>query len=111
MRVSPALEAGDTLVVWRLDRLGRADVQHLLELGAVRATSHPGEGRRLDSRLPGRGAVSAAASRSGPTIRGWWTAKRPQKDSGLSIDQICKMLGISRPTFYRYLALSGTAAK
>ena len=39
------------------------------------------------------------------------TAKRPQKGSGLSIDQICKMLGISRPTFYRYLALSGTAAK
>ena len=33
------------------------------------------------------------------------TAKRLHKDRGLSIDQICKMLGISRPTFYRYLAL------
>ena len=27
------------------------------------------------------------------------------------IDQICKTLGISRPTFYRYLALPDVAAK
>ena len=27
------------------------------------------------------------------------------KDRSLSIDQICAMLGISRPTFYRHLAL------
>ena len=33
------------------------------------------------------------------------TAKRLHKDRSLSIDQICGMLGISRPTFYRYLAL------
>ena len=39
------------------------------------------------------------------------TAKRLHKDRGLSIDQICKMLGISRPTFYRYLALSHVATK
>lgn len=34
------------------------------------------------------------------------TAKRLHKDRSLSIDQICKTMGISRPTFYRYLALS-----
>ena len=39
------------------------------------------------------------------------TAKRLHQDRGLSIDQICKTLGISRPTFYRYLALPDVAAK
>ena len=33
------------------------------------------------------------------------SAKQLHKDRSLSIDQICGMLGISRPTFYRYLAL------
>ena len=65
MRVSPALEAGDTLVVWRLDRLGRADVQHLLELGAVRATSHPGEDAGWTRGCPGAGP-----------------SRRPQADQG-----------------------------
>ena len=39
------------------------------------------------------------------------TAKRLHQDRRLSIDQICKTLGISRPTFYRYLALTDAAAK
>ena len=39
------------------------------------------------------------------------TAKRLHKDRSLSIDQICKTLGISRPTFYRYLELSKGIAK
>ena len=82
-----ALEPGDTLVVWRLDRLGRAmphlvglveellgkdigfpfaagrrhrhhygirrvDVQHLLELGAVRAAFDPGAHARRLGRCP-----------------------------------------------------------
>ena len=34
------------------------------------------------------------------------SAKRLHQDRSLSIDQICGMLGISRPTFYRYLALA-----
>ena len=33
------------------------------------------------------------------------TAKRLHKDRSLSIDKIYATLGISRPTFYRYLAL------
>ena len=33
------------------------------------------------------------------------TAKRLHRDRSLSIDQICATLGISRPTFYRYLSL------
>ena len=39
------------------------------------------------------------------------TAKRLHKDRSLSIDQICRMLGIPRPTFYRYLALADGAGK
>ena len=39
------------------------------------------------------------------------TAKRLHQDRSLSINQICKTLGISRPTFYRYLALPDVAAK
>ena len=39
------------------------------------------------------------------------SAKRLHKDRSLSIDQICKTLGISRPTFYRYLALRGVRHK
>ena len=85
-----ALEPGDTLVVWRLDRLGRsmshfglsgggvvgqghrlpvppgrrhrhdhslgrADVQHLLEPGAVRAATHPGEDAGWTRGCPGTG--------------------------------------------------------
>ena len=39
------------------------------------------------------------------------TAKRLHQDRGLSIDQICATLSISRPTFYRYLALPDGAGK
>ena len=39
------------------------------------------------------------------------TAKRLHKDRSLSIDQICAMLGISRPTFYRYLTLPDIVGK
>ena len=39
------------------------------------------------------------------------SVKRLHKDRGLSINQICKTLGISRPTFYRYLALTDVTAK
>ena len=37
------------------------------------------------------------------------SAKRLHKDRSISIDQICATLGISRPTFYRYLALTDEA--
>ena len=98
-----ALEPGDTLVVWRLDRLGRSmqhlvglveellgkgigfrslqdgvidtttgirgtHVQHLLELGAVRAAPDPGAYPSRLGRSPGNGDDWAAAGRSAPTI-------------------------------------------
>ena len=33
------------------------------------------------------------------------TAKRMHKDHNISIDDICKSLGVSRATFYRYLQI------
>ena len=38
-------------------------------------------------------------------------AKRLNQDRSLGIDEICKTLGISRSTFYRYLALADGISK
>lgn len=57
---------------------------------------------RARGRLGGRRPVRADDARV-------VTAKCLHQDRGLSINQICKTLGISRPTFYRYLALSDVA--
>ena len=135
-----ALAPGDTLVVWRLDRLGRS-MPHLVGLveelmgkgigfrslldGAIDTTTASGElmfhifsslaqferrlvqerttaglaAARARGRLGGRPAITAADPRVA-------AAKRLHQDRSLSIDEICKTLGISRPTFYRYLALA-----
>ena len=144
MRAVAALEPGDTLVVWRLDRLGRS-MPHLVGLveellgkgigfrslqdGAIDTTTASGElmfnifsslaqfERRLIQERT-RAGLSAARARGrlggrkpiGPDDPRVVTAKRLYKDRSLSIDQICATLGISRPTFYRYLALPDNCA-
>ena len=134
------LEIGDTLLVWRLDRLGRSMV-HLVALiedlgkrgvgfrslcdGAIDTTTASGElifnifsslaqfERRLIQERTRAGLDAARArGRSGgrkkigsdnPKVL---TAKRMHKNHGMSIDDICKTLKISRASFYRYLSLS-----
>lgn len=134
-----ALEPGDTLVVWRLDRLGRS-MPHLVGLveellgkgigfrslqdGAIDTTTASGElmfnifsslsqfeRRLIQERTHAGLAAARARGRLGgrkpisPDDPRVVSAKQLHKDRSLSIDQICETLGISRPTFYRYLAL------
>ena len=138
-----ALKPADTLVVWRLDRLGRS-MPHLVSLveellgkgigfrslqdGAIDTTTASGElmfnifsslaqfeRRLIQERTQAGLAAARARGRLGgrkpisPDDPRVVTAKRLHKDRSLSIDQICKTLGISRPTFYRYLALPDIA--
>ena len=139
------LKAGDTLVVWRLDRLGRSMphlvglVEELLHRGVgfrslqddhIDTTTAAGEfmfhvfsslaqferrliqerttagltAARARGRLGGRRPITA----SDPRVQ---AAKRLNQDRSLGIDEICKTLGISRSTFYRYLALADGVKK
>jgi DNA invertase Pin-like site-specific DNA recombinase len=137
-----ALQPGDTLIVWRLDRLGRSMphlvtlVEELLEKeigfrslcdGAIDTTTASGElvfnifsalaqfeRRLIQERTKAGLAAARARGRTGgrksitandPRVK---TAKRMHRDQELSINQICETLKISRPTFYRYLALPDT---
>ena len=133
------LEAGDTLLVWRLDRLGRS-MPHLVTLvedlgkkgigfkslcdGAINTTTASGElifnifsslaqfERRLiqertkagleAARARGRKGGRKKISPKNPKVL---MAKRMHKNHGMSIDDICKTLNISRASFYRYLSL------
>ena len=134
-----ALEPGDTLAVWRLDRLGRS-MPHLVGLvdqllgkgigfrslqdGAIDTTTASGElmfnifsslaqfeRRLIQERTTAGLATARARGRLGgrkpisPDDPRVVSVKQLHKDRSLSIDQICATLGISRPTFYRYLAL------
>jgi len=134
-----AIQPGDTLLVWRLDRLGRSMV-HLISLiedlrtkqigfksicdGAIDTTTASGElifnifsslaqfERRLiqertkagldAARARGRQGGRKKVEATNPKVM---MAKNMHKDHGMSIDNICKTLKISRASFYRYLSL------
>lgn len=132
------LRAGDTLVVWRLDRLGRS-LRHLIEtVTALEArgigfrsvteqidTTTPGgklifhvfgalaeferdlirertqaglRAARARGRLGGRPRVAALAD-----PRRLALAQRLYDDSVTSVAEICRTLGVSRSTLYRYV--------
>jgi len=133
------LQQGDTLVVWRLDRLGRS-MHHLVELieqlrnrdigfrsvndGFIDTTSASEElifhifsalaqfERRLIQERTKAGLASARArGRLGgrppmdldeAKVR---AARKLHDDHTLTLDDICKMLSISRSTYYRYVRM------
>ncbi|MCF6768559.1 recombinase family protein [Thiotrichales bacterium 19S11-10] len=133
------LAKGDTLLVWRLDRLGRS-MPHLVQLvedlgakgigfrslcdGAIDTTTASGElifnifsslaqfERRLIQERTRAGLEAARArgkkggrkkiSSADPKVL---MAKNMHKNHGMSINDICKTLKISRASFYRYVNL------
>ncbi len=134
-----SLTAGDTLLVWRLDRLGRS-MPHLVQLiedlgqkgigfrslcdGAIDTTTASGElifnifsslaqfERRLIQERTRAGLEAARArGKKGGRKKISFTepkvlmAKNMHKNHGMSINDICKTLKISRASFYRYINL------
>src|SRR5262247_56156 len=119
-----ALEPGDTLVVWRLDRLGRSMTD-----GAIDTTTASGElvfhifpalaqfeRRLMQERTHAGLAVARARGKKGgrtprhaeePRVRMAYTMYR---DQSLTVQDICRVLQISQATFYRYVALGRHAA-
>jgi DNA invertase Pin-like site-specific DNA recombinase len=128
--------AGDTLVVWRLDRLGRSlkDLIQLTEtlkersIGlhslqeSINTTSSSGQlvfhlfgalaefERNLVRERTQAGLTAARArGRTGGRPKALDPNKRQlavklYNDRQHSIDEICQMMGISKPTLYKYIA-------
>jgi DNA invertase Pin-like site-specific DNA recombinase len=133
------LKPGDTLVVWRIDRLGRS-VRHLIDVvedlrqrgvgfkslrdGSIDTTTASGklifhiftalaefERSLIQERTRAGLSVARARGRLGgrppmslddPRIQ---TAKKLHADKSMIVADICKTLQVSRPTFYRWVAI------
>lgn len=134
-KVRELLRSGDTLVVWRLDRLGRS-LRHLIELvneleaegigihslqETLDTSSSTGklvfhifaslaefERNLIRERTQAGLAAARARGRLGGRPKRLNTEKRSlavklYQDRGHSVDEICRLMGISKPTLYKYI--------
>ena len=134
------VRSGDTLVVWRLDRLGRSlkdlvqRVEQLRERGVgfrslhenIDTTSSVGkfqfhvfsalaefERELIRERTMAGLQAARARGRMGGRKRSMTPEKvkmatRLMKDPAISVEEICRTLGVSRTTLYRYVTPEGT---
>ncbi len=137
-KVRELLRSGDTLVVWRLDRLGRslkdliAWTNYLDEQGVglvslqevINTTTSTGklvfhifgalaefERNLIRERTMAGLSAARARGRQGGRPKALSVEKRQllrklYEDENYSVKAICQMLGISKPTMYKYLARS-----
>ncbi len=133
------MRAGDTLVVWRLDRLGRSlkDLIQRVEDLQQREVGFRSLHESIDTTSPGgkfqfhvfsalaeferdlirertMAGLRAARARGklggrpkGMTPDKVKMAARLMKDPNVSAQEICRMLGVSRTTLYRYISPNG----
>ena len=136
-QVRNLLRSGDTLVVWRLDRLGRslkdliAWTNYLDEEGVglvslqetINTTTPTGklvfhlfgvlaefERNLIRERTMAGLSAARARGRQGGRPKALSLEKRQllrklYEDKNYSVKAICQMLGISKPTLYKYLSL------
>jgi len=136
------LREGDTLVIWRLDRLGRSlkDLIHLVEQLERRGIGLKSLKENIDTTSSGGklvfhlfGALAefernlirerTQAGLSAARARGRQGGRPKALDSGKrqlalrlyherqhSIDEICRLMGISKTTLYNYLAEANRGA-
>lgn len=133
------LRVGDTLVVWRLDRLGRSlrDLVEQVEQLRQRDVGFRSLHEAIDTTTPSgkltfhlfaalaelerelireRTRAGLVAARARGRVGGRPRAMTPEKiraaarlmsDPSLSIDEICRSVGVSRTTLYRYVTPEG----
>src|ERR687884_876194 len=88
------LRSGDTLVVWRLDRLGRS-LRHLID--TITALEAQGIGfKRLQENID-------TTTSSGKLIFHIFGSLAEFERDLISVHEICRMVGITRMTLWRYV--------
>ena len=96
-----ALTKGDTLVVWRLDRL-MFNIFSALSQFERRLIQERTNAGLAAARARGKNGGRPRTGINNPKVQ---MAKQMHQNNTVSIESICESLAISRATFYRYLVI------